>query len=39
MLEFLDHSFAEGMMTLKKREILLVGATVKEVMELLGIGT
>ncbi len=37
MLEFLDHSLAEGMMTAKKREILWVGKTVSEVLGLLGV--
>jgi len=37
MLEFLDHSMAEGMMTPAKREILLVGSTVSEVLRLLGV--
>jgi len=36
MLEFLDHSMAEGMMTQAKREILLVGSTVSELLGLLG---
>ena len=38
MLEFLDHSLNEGMMTMRKREILLVGATVAEVLGHLNIG-
>jgi uncharacterized protein (TIGR00730 family) len=37
MLAFLDHAMAEGMMTGKKREILLVGKTVHEVFQLLGL--
>ena len=37
MLEFLDHSLNEGMMSAKKREILLVGRTVAEVLSLLNI--
>ena len=37
MLDFLDHSLAQGMMTPAKREILLVAQTVSEVFELLKI--
>jgi uncharacterized protein (TIGR00730 family) len=35
MLAFLDHCVVEGMLTQKKREILLVAATVDEAIELL----
>ena len=37
MLDFLDHSLAEGMMTPAKRKILLVGETVADVLRLLGL--
>ncbi len=37
MLAFLDHSLSEGMMTRKKRDILLVANTVDEVFSRLGI--
>ena len=37
MLTFLDHCLAEGMMTPKKREILLVANTVEEIFPLLGL--
>ena len=37
MLTFLDHCLNEGMMTIKKREILLVANTVNEVFSVLGI--
>lgn len=37
MLTFLDHCLAEGMMTPKKREILLVANSVEEVFSLLGL--
>jgi uncharacterized protein (TIGR00730 family) len=37
MLEFLDHSLAEGMMSPAKREILLVGDTVADVLRLLNL--
>jgi len=37
MLTFLDHCLAEGMMTPKKREILLVADTVEEIFPLLNL--
>ena len=37
MLTFLDHCLAEGMMTPRKREILLVANTVEEIFPLLGL--
>lgn len=37
MLRFLDHCLAEGMMSEKKREILLVAASADELLVLLGL--
>ena len=37
MLTFLDHCTSEGMMTPKKREILLVAATVEDIFPLIGL--
>jgi len=37
LLSFLDHALEQGMMSAKKREILLVAATVDEALVLLGL--
>jgi uncharacterized protein (TIGR00730 family) len=37
MLTFLDHCLHEGMMSERKREVLLVAATVEEIFSLLGL--